>query len=118
MILHGLDARIEQGDTIRDPKFKEEDNPLELRTFDKVMANFPFSLENWAQNGEPKKDKKGKAVNKKDGTPQLEYKKEFSDPYNRLVYGIPPYSNGDFAFLQHIIASLDDNGKALSLIHI
>jgi len=112
MILHGLDARIEQGDTIRDPKFKEEDNPLELRTFDKVMANFPFSLENWAQNGEPKKDKKGKAVNKKDGTPQLEYKKEFTDPYNRLVYGIPPYSNGDFAFLQHIIASLDDKGKA------
>lgn len=46
MILHGLDARIEQGDTIRDPKFKEEDNPLYLRTFDKVMANFPFSLEN------------------------------------------------------------------------
>ena len=112
MILHGLDARIEQGDTIRGPKFKEEDNPLELRTFDKVMANFPFSLENWAQNGEPKKDKKGKAVNKKDGTPQLEYKKEFTDSYNRLVYGIPPYSNGDFAFLQHIIASLDDNGKA------
>ena len=112
MILHGLDARIEQGDTIRDPKFKEEDNPLELRTFDKVMANFPFSLENWAQNGEPKKDKKGKAVNKKDGTPKLEYKKEFTDSYNRLVYGIPPYSNGDFAFLQHIIASLDDNGKA------
>lgn len=112
MILHGLDARIEQGDTIRDPKFKEEDNPLLLRTFDKVMANFPFSLENWAQNGEPKKDKKGKAVNKKDGTPQLEYKKEFTDSYQRLVYGIPPYSNGDFAFLQHIIASLDDRGKA------
>lgn len=112
MILHGLDARIEQGDTIRDPKFKEEDNPLLLRTFDKVMANFPFSLENWAQNGEPKKDKKGKAVNKKDGTPQLEYKKEFIDPYSRLVYGIPPYSNGDFTFLQHIIASLDEKGKA------
>ena len=112
MILHGLDARIEQGDTIRDPKFKKEDNPLKLRTFDKVMANFPFSLENWAQNGEPKKDKNGKAANKKDGTPQLEYKKKFTDSYNRLVYGIPPYSNGDFAFLQHIIASLDDNGKA------
>ena len=112
MILHGLDARIEQGDTIRDPKFKDEENCLELRTFDKVMANFPFSLENWAQNGEPKKDKKGKSVLKKDGTPQLEYKKEFTDSYNRLVYGIPPYSNGDFAFLQHIIASLDDKGKA------
>ena len=112
MILHGLDARIEQGDTIRDPKFKDEANELELRSFDKVMANFPFSMENWAQNGEPKKDKKGNTVNKKDGTPQIEYKKEFTDPYNRLIYGIPPYSNGDFAFLQHIIASLDDKGKA------
>ena len=112
MILHGLDARIEQGDTIREPKFKDEDNPLALRTFDKVMANFPFSLENWAQNGEPKKDKKGKSVLKKDGTPQLEYKKEFTDSYNRLIYGIPPYSNGDFAFLQHIIASLKDDGRA------
>ena len=112
MILHGLDARIEQGDTIREPKFKSQDNELEIRTFNKVMANFPFSLENWAQNGEPKKDKKGKAVNKKDGTPQLEYKNSFSDSYNRFLYGIPPYSNGDFAFLQHIIASLDENGKA------
>ncbi len=112
MILHGLDARIEQGDTIRDPKFKDEANELELRSFDKVMANFPFSMENWAQNGEPKKDKKGNTVNKKDGTPQIEYKKEFTDPYNRFVYGVPPYSNGDFAFLQHIIASLDDKGKA------
>ena len=112
MILHGLDARIEQGDTLRDPKFKEDDNALQLRTFDKVMANFPFSLENWAQNGEPKKDKKGKPVNKKDGTPQLEYKKEFTDSYGRMIYGMPPYSNGDFAFLQHIVASLDDHGKA------
>ena len=112
MIQHGLDARIEQGDTIRDPKFKDEENELELRTFDKVMANFPFSMENWAQNGEPKKDKKGNTINKKDGTPQIEYKKEFTDTYNRLIYGIPPYSNGDFAFLQHIIASLDEKGKA------
>ena len=112
MILHGLDARIEQGDTIRAPKFKDEKNALALRTFDKVMANFPFSMENWAQNGEPKKDKKGNKVLKKDGTPQLEYKKEFTDSYKRLVYGIPPYSNGDFAFLQHIVASLDEKGRA------
>ena len=112
MILHGLDARIEQGDTIDKPKFKDENNELELRRFDKVMANFPFSLDNWAQNGESKIDKKGKPVNKKDGTTQWVYKKEFTDNFNRMVYGIPPYSNGDFAFLQHIIASLNDKGKA------
>jgi type I restriction enzyme M protein len=113
MILHGLDARIEKGDTLLDPKFKEEDNELSIRTFDLVMANFPFSQENWTKTGTPKKDSKGKTVNKKDGSPQLEYPKEgYVDPYERLIYGTPPYSNGDFAFLQHIIASLKDNGKA------
>lgn len=112
MILHGLDARIEQGDTILHPKFTDEDNELKIRTFNKVMANFPFSQENWAKNGTPKKDAKGRVVNKKDGSPQLEYKKTYTDPYERLSYGMPPYSNGDFTFLQHIIASLDENGKA------
>lgn len=114
MILHGLDAKIEKGDTILDPKFKEEDNELEIKRFDLVMANFPFSQENWWKNGEPKKDAKGKTVNKKDGSPQLEYpgKEDFSDPYERFMYGNPPFSNGDFAFLQHIVASLKDDGKA------
>jgi len=113
MILHGLDARIEKGDTLLDPKFKEDDNELSIRTFDLVMANFPFSQENWWKNGEPKRDKKGKVVNKKDGSPQLEYPKDgMTDPYERLIYGQPPFSNGDFAFLQHIVASLKDDGKA------
>lgn len=114
MILHGLDASIKKGDTLRDPKFTEEDNDLAIKTFDLVMANYPFSQENWWKNGEPKKDKKGKAVTKKDGSPQLEYpgKEDFNDPYDRFDYGIPPFSNGDFAFLQHIIASVNENGKA------
>ncbi|MFZ2634182.1 MAG: N-6 DNA methylase [Desulfosalsimonadaceae bacterium] len=114
MILHGLDARVEKGDTLLDPKYTDEEDELFIRTFDKVMANFPFSQENWWKNGEPKKDAKGRTVNKKDGSPQLEYpgKEDFSDPYERFIYGLPPYSNGDFAFLQHIIASLNETGKA------
>ena len=113
MILHGLDARIEKGDTILNPKFKDEDNELSIRKFDYVMANFPFSQENWTKTGTPKKDNKGKIKNKKDGSPQLEYPKEgFSDTYGRFIYGQPPFSNGDFAFLQHIIASVKDDGKA------
>lgn len=114
MILHGLDARIEKGDTLKDPKFKDEENELLIRRFDKVMANFPFSQENWWKNGEPKKDAKGRVVNKKDGSPQLEYtgKEDFNDPFERFTYGIPPFSNGDFAFLQHIVASMNENGKA------
>lgn len=114
MILHGLDASIKKGDTLKEPKFTDDDNELVIKTFDLVMANFPFSQENWWKNGEPKKDKKGKSVLKNDGSPQLEYpgKEDFSDPYDRFDYGIPPFSNGDFAFLQHIIASINENGKA------
>ena len=113
MILHGLDAKVEKGDTILDPKFKEEDNELEIKKFNLALANFPFSQENWWKNGKPKKDAKGKIVNKKDGSPQLEYPKDgFNDPYERFEFGNPPFSNGDFAFLQHIVASLKDDGKA------
>ncbi|MCG7928281.1 MAG: N-6 DNA methylase, partial [Candidatus Thiodiazotropha taylori] len=114
MILHGLDASIKKGDTLKDPKFTEEDNDLTIKTFDLVMANFPFSQENWWKNGEPKKDKKGKPITKKDGSPQLNYpgKEDFNDPYERFDYGIPPFSNGDFAFIQHIVASMNENGKA------
>jgi len=111
MILHNLDADIRQGDTMRDPKFKEAHD---LETFDKIMANFPFSFENWWNNGTPKLDRRGRPKTKKDGSPQLEYpsKDEFSDPYNRMTFGTPPFSNGDFAFLQHIVKSLNETGKA------
>ena len=113
MVLHGLDAEIKKGDTLKDPKFTQEDNELAIKEFDLVMANFPFSQENWWKNGSPKKDKKGKTINKKDGSPQLVYPKEdFSDPYERMDYGTPPFSNGDFAFIQHIVASTNENGRA------
>lgn len=111
MILHGLDAKVVKEDTLLKPQFN---NGKEIDKFDLVLANFPFSLTNWWKNGKPKKDKKGKAVLTKDGTPQLTFpdKNEFSDPWDRFDYGIPPFSNGDFAFLQHIVASLNDNGRA------
>lgn len=113
MLLHGLDAQIKQGNTIKDPKFLTDDGSR-IRQFDRVGANFPFSEENWWLNGTPKKDAKGKPVLKKNGSPQLEYpdKDEFSDPFDRFTYGIPPFSNGDFVFLQHIVASLNDTGRA------
>jgi type I restriction enzyme M protein len=112
MLLHGLDAQIKQGNTIRDPKFLGDSGSV--RCFDRAAANFPFSEENWWLNGTPKKDAKGKPVLKKNGSPQLEYpdKDEFSDPYDRFIYGVPPFSNGDFAFVQHIVASLNDHGRA------
>ncbi len=96
--LHGLEGEIKQGDTIQNPKFKNPDDTIE--TFDVVLANFPFSVENWAGNGTPKKDKKGKAVLNNDGSPKYDYpaKDTYVDPYNRLIYGTPNFTNGDFAF--------------------
>jgi type I restriction enzyme M protein len=111
MILHGLDAKVVKGDTLLDPKFNDG---KEIDKFDLVLANFPFSFDNWWKNGKPKKDKKGKPVLTKEGKPQLVYpdKNEFSDPWDRFEYGVPPFSNGDFAFLQHIVTSMNENGRA------
>ena len=33
------------------------------------------------------------------------------DPYNRFEYGIPPKSIGDYAFIQHMLKSLSDDGR-------
>jgi type I restriction enzyme M protein len=112
MLLHGLDAQIKRENTIKNPQFLNDDGSI--RQFDRVAANFPFSEENWWLNGTPKKDAKGKPVLKKNGSPQMEYpdKDEFSDPFDRLIYGISPFSNGDFVFLQHIVASLNEKGRA------
>ena len=115
MHLHGLAsmAQVKQGNTIKDPKFLSDDTAT-VRQFDRVTANFPFSEENWWLNGKPKLDGKGRAVLKKNGSAQLEFpdKGEFVDPFGRLIYGIPPFSNGDFVFLQHIVASMGEKGRA------
>lgn len=84
MLLHGLpDARIEKGDTVRDPKLKEGG---ELSLFDRVIANPPFSLDEW-----------GREIAEHDG-------------YGRFRFGIPPKTKGDLAFVQHMIATTNDKG--------
>jgi len=85
MLLHGFpDARIEKGDTIRDPKLLESG---ELMLFDRVIANPPFSLEGW-------------------GMEVAEH-----DSHGRFRFGIPPKSKGDLAFVQHMVATLNAQGK-------
>lgn len=85
MLVHGLThARIELGDTIREPKLVEDGK---LITYDFVIANPPFSLKEWG------------------------YDFAVKDPFNRFKYGIPPKSFGDFAFIQHMIAILKPTGK-------
>lgn len=101
MILHNLiDANIQKGDTLDNPKHIEND---ELQLFDRVVANPPFSLDKWwnpaevAPNNEDKKS--------------INYTKEVTDKFGRFSYGIPPRSYGDLAFLQHMISVLKIDGK-------
>ncbi|MBU0514201.1 MAG: type I restriction-modification system subunit M [Proteobacteria bacterium] len=86
VLLHNLpDAKIEKGDTMRNPKYLSGG---ELELFDRVIANPMWN--------------------------QKEYSREFletGDPYGRMIYGLPPKSSGDWAWVQHMLASLNAKGK-------
>src|SRR3989339_988873 len=84
MLLNNLpDAKIEKGDTIRSPQFTEGG---ELMLFDRIVANPPFSLKDW-------------------GVESAQH-----DGYGRFRYGIPPKTKGDYAFVQHMISTINDKG--------
>jgi type I restriction enzyme M protein len=85
LFLHGQeDFSIVRGDTLRKPKFLKDDL---LETFDCVIANPPFSLKEWGHDVWE------------------------TAPYSRNQYGMPPKTNGDFAWVQHMYASLNDTGR-------
>jgi type I restriction enzyme M protein len=88
MFLHGLDsADIRRGDTLANPQFLNNDGSL--KTFDIVVANFPYSIKEWANEA---------------------FK---TNKYGRLDdYEMPPTKNADYAFILHIIKSLNANGRA------
>ncbi|MGH3277509.1 MAG: type I restriction-modification system subunit M [Trebonia sp.] len=84
MILHGYaDNDIFKGDTITSPFFTVVN---QLKTFDFVVMNPPFSLKSWS-NG-------------------------LVNDYGRFEFGRPPEKNGDYAFLLHVLKSLKSTGKA------
>jgi type I restriction enzyme M protein len=86
MFLHGVfSADIRKGDTLRDPQHKDQG---QLMTFDRVIANPPFSLKGWGKDDCD------------------------NDGYGRFPYGTPPKDAGDLAFVQHMIASVNDDGMA------
>ena len=96
MILHGYtDARIRKGDTFTEPQFTTADGGLEQ--FDMVLANPPWNLKNWLHKTETVKGKK-KVV-------------QIEDPYNRIKYGRPPAGSADWAWIQHMYASLKPKGR-------
>ena len=88
MFLHGLDsADICRGDTLANPQFLN--NMGNLQTFDIAVANPPYSIKDW------------------------EYELFRNDKYGRIEgYELPPQKNADFAFVLHIIKSMNVNGRA------
>jgi type I restriction enzyme M protein len=94
MILHhNPGAVIEQGNTLADPKFLVANGgDQQLKTFDYVVANPPFSDKRWS-NG------------------------LVGDTYGRFEgFGTPPDKQGDYAYLLHIIRSLKSTGRAACIL--
>lgn len=110
MIFHNYsDSDLRKGDTLVDPKHKDETG--DLMRFDRVIANPPFSMDGWWTPAEVSQDVRlDKDGKEKKITPN--YSKVVVDKYGRFQFGVPPRGYADLAFLQHMIAVLKDDGKA------
>ena len=91
LFLHGIEnSHIAHGDTLAAPHFLDSQGRLEQ--FDVVMANPPYSIKAWNREAFA------------------------ADPFGRNMWGVPPQGRADYAFFQHIAASLDPKtGRAAIL---
>ncbi|RZL65964.1 MAG: SAM-dependent DNA methyltransferase [Variovorax sp.] len=92
MILHDFPTANVLGgsSTLANPKFLDGH---QLRTYDYVVANPPFSDKAWSTGMTPE-----------------------ADPHQRFAWGVPPTKQGDYAYLLHIIRSTKANGKAACIL--
>lgn len=91
LYLHGIhDFSIVNDDTLERPAFIKGGR---VQQFDVVLANPPYSIKNWNREA-------------------------FShDKWGRNFLGTPPQDCADYAFIQHILASLDEkNGRCAILL--
>jgi len=87
--LAGLDnIHLAEGNVIMEPAWNKGNS---LMQFDIVVSHLPFSIP-WEE--------------------QVAY----HDPYNRFQWGIPPRSKGEYAFIQHIIASTKKSSGRMGII--
>ncbi|WEL23335.1 type I restriction-modification system subunit M [Candidatus Nanohalovita haloferacivicina] len=88
LFLHDLDGEITREDSLANPQFTENGK---LEKFDYVLANPPFSAD-W----------------QKDACQD--------DKYNRFDWGMARADRADYAFIQHMIKSLNEEGKMACVI--
>jgi len=95
MILHDFPtANILSGNTLAAPKFKDGE---QLRTYDYVVANPPFSDKTWST---------GLTLGESGG----------GDKFQRFTWGVPPRKQGDYAYLLHIVRSMKSTGKGACIL--
>ncbi len=87
LIIHDFEGEIEIGDTFKNPKFRKSGR---LRTFDRVVAN-PMWNQNWFT--------------------EADYDNDELDRFPAGA-GFPGRSSADWGWVQHMHASLNDNGRA------
>lgn len=108
MFLHNLDGDIRRGDTLVNPQHLDSNNGV--MSFDRVIANPPFSSKEWWEplelNKETKVDKNGKET---EIAPK--YATELKDPFGRFGLGVAPRTKADLAFVQHMITSTREDGR-------
>ena len=107
MFLHEVDdARIWQGDTLSNPQNIENGN---LMLFQCIVANPPFSLDKWDSGflSNAVLDAKGKKPEKMNAS---------LDPWGRFDWGVPPSSKGDYAFVLHMLNSLDRSHGRMAVV--
>lgn len=89
-LLNGIENfDIRLGDSIREPKFIQANTLLKM---DYILSDIPFGLRSWG------------------------YEEAVHELYSRFKYGIPSKSFAEWALIQHILASLKNNGKAIVTI--
>lgn len=91
LYLHGIhDFSIVNDDTLERPAFTKG---ARVQQFDVVLANPPYSIKTWNRE-------------------------MFAhDKYGRNFLGVPPQARADYAFIQHILASMDEkNGRCAVLL--
>jgi type I restriction enzyme M protein len=91
LYLNGVeDFSIAKGDTLETPMFFDGSK---IRSFDIVLANPPYSIKQWNRDA------------------------FMNDKWGRNMWGAPIQARADYAFIQHIISSMDkETGRSATLL--
>lgn len=107
--IHVDNTSIAWGDSLANPMHLDADG--NLKQFNVIVANMPFSQDKWAEGFNPGGSQDGSEDNDKKFVMTANL-----DKYHRFDWGVPPASKGDWAFLLHMIYSLNSHGRMAAVV--